>query len=278
MLGLITTMKSRGFGFINSPELSDDIFFHWSKCIGGLKTFDLLHPGNEVSFDVQVGANNKPIAANVNPKDFSSDKAQALPEITLKSVLEPIEKTTEGDLVTYIADAWLEIVRILLKDPEGAYQIGPRKWEEIIAGAWSRAGFDQVELTPRSGDKGRDVIACKYGVGSIRIVDQVKAYKPGHVVTAEEVRAMIGVISLDPNVSKGVITTTSTFAPRLLEDRHLKDHIPYRLELKSRETLFPWLSKLSQEAADSASAAPAMWLGRNEAQQTQSFLLTRPIL
>jgi restriction system protein len=92
-----------------------------------------------------------------------------------------------------------------------------------------------VILTPRSGDKGRDVVATKHGVGTIRIFDQAKAYKPGHLVTAEEVRAMLGVITGARNVSKGVITTTSRFAPRISEDEYLKPFIPYRFELKPRD-------------------------------------------
>ena len=100
-------------------------------------------------------------------------------------------------------------------------------------------------LTPRSGDKGRDVIATKRGIGSIRFFDQVKAYRPGHLVRAEEVRAMIGVIIGAGNVSKGIITTTSGFAPRVTEDAFIKPFMPYRLELKPRDDLLAWLAELS---------------------------------
>ncbi|WP_439375522.1 restriction endonuclease [Bradyrhizobium sp. DASA03120] len=78
-----------------------------------------------------------------------------------------------------------------------------RIWEEIIAGAFVKAGFDEVVLTPRSGDHGRDVIAIKNGIGSIKVLDSVKAYKPGNLVTKEEVHALMGVVALDPNASKG---------------------------------------------------------------------------
>ena len=61
-----------------------------------------------------------------------------------------------------------------------------------MAGAYSKAGFDEVTLTPHSGDFGRDVIAIKRGIGSIRVIDQVKAYKKGHLVTANDVRALHG--------------------------------------------------------------------------------------
>lgn len=165
------------------------------------------------------------------------------PSILLQAVVIPGEKRKEGLLIEAVAVPWFEIIRLIEQAPEIIYKIDDRKWEEIIAGAYERAGFEEVILTPRSGDKGRDVIATKHGVGSIRFFDQVKAYKPGHVVTANDVRAMLGVITLDQNVSKGIITTTSTFAPGVAEE--FKSVIPYRLELKPKDLLIPWLTELA---------------------------------
>jgi restriction system protein len=172
-------------------------------------------------------------------RDFDS------PLVLIKSLLHFGDRTNEGQLVQAVAVPWFEIMEIIRRDPSAVYELSPRKWEEIIAGAYERAGFDEVILTPSSGDKGRDVVATKRGVGSIRIFDQVKAYSPGHVVTAEEVRAMLGVITGAQNVSKGVITTTSTFAPRVAEDEYIRPYLPYRLELKGRDQLLPWLDELS---------------------------------
>ncbi|MGH6905059.1 MAG: restriction endonuclease, partial [Geminicoccaceae bacterium] len=154
-------------------------------------------------------------------------------------------RTDDGRLVGACRVPWFEIVKMLQEDPASAYQIGWEKWEEIIAGAYKREGFDEVILTPRSGDKGRDVIATKWGVGSIRFFDQVKAYSPGHLVSAEEVRAMVGVINGARNVSKGIVTTTSEFAPRVKEDEFIIPFLPYRLELKPRDDLLAWLAELS---------------------------------
>lgn len=177
-------------------------------------------------------------------------KAQAtteLPCMTLKAVLMYGDKTSEGTLIECVATPWHEIMRSIEKDPRAIYQIDCWKWEEIIAGAYKQAGFDKVELTPRSGDKGRDIVATKNGVGSIRIFDQVKAYKPGNLVTANDVRAMAGILSGANNVSKGVITTTSDFAPRIKEDEYLKPFLPYRIELKPRGVLLPWLKELQKK-------------------------------
>lgn len=236
--------EAKGYGFI-TDENGEDLFVHFSYIQNeGFKT---LKQGELVTFE-RTQLKNGPAAEKVLRVVVPEDKnnQQELPELAMKALLQFAGVSTEGALVRAVALPWFDILRILQKDPDAAYQIDPRTWEEIIAGAYARAGFQEIILTPRSGDKGRDVVATKYGVGSIRIFDQVKAYKPGHVVTAEEVRAMLGVITGAQNVSKGVITTTSTFAPRLMEDEYLKPYIPYRLELKSREILIPWLSELSR--------------------------------
>lgn len=177
----------------------------------------------------------------------SSATDTRLPAITAKTLLIFGNNTDDGRLVEAVAIPWYEIIRIISQDPESIYEIGPRKWEEIIAGAYERAGFDEVILTPRSGDKGRDVIATKHGIGSVRFLDQIKAYRPGHLVTADEVRSMAGVIALDGNVSKGIITTTSEFAPRLMDDEGIRRIVPYRIELKPRGELLPWLEDLAKK-------------------------------
>ena len=174
-------------------------------------------------------------------------RAAAAPEFSVKALLTFGGKHDDGSLVESVALPWIEILGAIQRDPEAAFRIEPRQWEEIIAGAYTRAGFDEVILTPRSGDFGRDVIATKFGIGSIRIFDQVKAYKPGHLVTADEVRSMLGVITGAGNVSKGVMTTTSNFAPRIADDPYLKNYLPFRLELKDREKLLPWLQSLASK-------------------------------
>ena len=181
----------------------------------------------------------------------SARKKNKDPTITLKALLTFGDKISEGRLVEAVSVPWFSIMEIIKNDPDSIYQIDPFKWEEIIAGAYDAAGFDEVILTPRSGDKGRDVIAAINGVGSIKIVDQVKAYSPDNLVTANDVRALAGVISMEQNVSKGVITTTSDFAPKVREDELIKALLPYRLELRPKKNLLPWLQEIVKNAKQS---------------------------
>ena len=160
-----------------------------------------------------------------------------IPELSLKAIVTPFGSVADGVLVKLIDPVYSHLLRAIKRDPAIIHEIDARKWEEIIAAAYDREGFDEVILTPRSGDLGRDVIAIKNGHGSVRFLEQVKAYKQGFLVTAEEVRALAGVLSAEPNASKAIFSTTSHFAPRVATDRLLKPLMPHRLELVDRESL-----------------------------------------
>lgn len=160
------------------------------------------------------------------------------------------DQTADGQIISGVAVPWFEIISQLGADPDFLFKVPWRKLEEIVAGAYAREGW-QVILTPRSGDRGRDVIATRPGVCSIRIVDQIKAYKRGHVVTADEVRSMLGVLDVDRNVSKGIVTTTSRFAPGIEKDSGIEAFMPYRLELKDGEQVRQFLLEAGSNRSNS---------------------------
>ena len=165
------------------------------------------------------------------------------PEILISaSIINLGDMVTEGQLIDSVALPWFEILKELERDPQFLHQLGWRKMEELVAGAYQREGWPEVVLTPRSGDGGRDIIVSKPGVGAVRFIDQVKAYAPGHRVPAEDVRALYGVLTRDQNVSKGIVTTTATFAPGVYEE--WKVLMPFRLELKDGPALTDWLMRL----------------------------------
>jgi restriction system protein len=165
--------------------------------------------------------------------------------LLLQTVIVPGAGTDEGRLIEAVALPWFDIIALLQKDPSIAYQLSWEKWEEIIAGSYKKAGFETVILTPRSGDHGRDVIATKKVLGTIRVIDQVKAYKPGHLVTGEEVSALWGVMQGD-KASKGFLTTTSDFAPRIKDNPFIAEFIPSRLELINGKRLLENLAELAR--------------------------------
>ncbi len=149
----------------------------------------------------------------------------------IQAIVEPIAIVPDGNLIQFLEPAWNAIAARLATDPHALLALSPRQLEELVAASYDKAGYDEVILTPHSGDYGRDVIAMKKGWGSIRILDQVKAFSPGHLVTANDIRSLLGVLQGDRAASKGVVTTTSSFAPRVAEDPTIQPFVPYRLEL-----------------------------------------------
>lgn len=109
--------------------------------------------------------------------------SEARPQILLRSVIVPDgalvvrgNRTKEGTIIEAVTIPWFEIIELLARDPNAAFELPAEKWEEIVAGAYRKAGYDRVTLTPRSGDRGRDIIAVKKGLGEVRVIDQVKAF------------------------------------------------------------------------------------------------------
>jgi restriction system protein len=166
-------------------------------------------------------------------------------DVMLQAAVTLGEKTSEGYIIEAVAIPWLAFLDHIKHNPSSVHEIDWRKWEEIIAGSYKAAGYSVV-LTNRSGDRGRDIIATKSDLLSVRYFDQVKAYTPGNLVTLDQVHSMLGVLGSAHNVSKGIITTTSDFAPGVYSDPEVQQFMPYRLDLRPCERLIEWLSQLAQ--------------------------------
>jgi restriction system protein len=154
--------------------------------------------------------------------------------------------TQEGQLVAAVGNAWRRILQFVAQYPDEVFRMKPREFEQFIAGCYDHDGYS-VTLTRASGDHGIDVIAEKPGVGSIRILDQVKQYKLGSPVTAEEVRAFLWAAT-KRNATKCFITTTSSFAPRLLQDSTIEEEINRGfLDLRDGAKTTAWLRELEKK-------------------------------
>jgi restriction system protein len=173
---------------------------------------------------------------------------QGFPPILIQAEIVVFgDRTEEGQLVKNVGVLWFEILNRLKADPEFWFKLNWRELEELVAGAYVRQGCSRVEVTPRSNDGGVDVIAT-FETGQIKIYDQVKHHqKRGKLVDANDVRALIGVLNLKGNVSKGIITTTTDFAPGVYKDEEVQRLIPYRLQTKNGTQLLSWLSSLVEK-------------------------------
>lgn len=178
-----------------------------------------------------------------HPKEL--EFANQGPVLLLQSVVSFHGAVADGQLIRCLSIPWVAIVKEIERNSTFLPQFSAqhRRFEEFLAASYERAGFE-VTLTPQRGDRGRDVIATLRGLMTVRILDQAKAYKPGHLVTHDDVRAMLGTLSTDSNASKGVVTTTSEFQPGILAGDEFQRFMPYRLELKNGIQLAKWLSEI----------------------------------
>jgi restriction system protein len=165
----------------------------------------------------------------------------------MQAIVSLGERTTDGHIVEAVTIPWFTIISEIERDASFLHEVPWPRLEELVAGGYEFAGYD-VTLTPRSGDGGRDIIAVKHGICSIRIIDQIKAYAPGRRVAANDVRALLGVLSSDLNASKGIVTTNAEFAPRIRDDPSIKPFMPFRLELRNGIQLRKWLLGLKAKS------------------------------
>ena len=70
----------------------------------------------------------------------------AVSDLLLQAVIIPGDKTAEGKLIEAVAFPWFDVIAFLAKDPNAAFQIPSDKWEEMVAGAYKQAGFEEVHL------------------------------------------------------------------------------------------------------------------------------------
>jgi restriction system protein len=179
------------------------------------------------TFEVKAQSN-----LSVNAVVHATGSFLAAPDImvALQSLIIPGAKVDEGMMIQAVNIPWIWIANEFKKDPLFLHKIDPRKFEELIAAAYHRDGYE-VTLTDRSGDGGVDVIAVKKGFLTVRVLDQAKKYKPGHLVTAAEVSALVGSLVTDNRATHGVVTTTSDFAPKIADYPSIKALLPNRLKL-----------------------------------------------
>lgn len=172
-------------------------------------------------------------------------KEAALDELLIAmGVVRLGDRVPDGALVEAVTIPWAALARELERNPAAMSSIDPRKFEEIVAAAYKAEGYDEVILTPASGDLGRDVIATKRGWLSVRVVDQVKRYAPGRLVPADDVRSLYGVLMRDQPATHAVLTTTSDFAPGI--QREFRDLLATRLVLRNGADLRQLIAKLAQ--------------------------------
>lgn len=116
------------------------------------------------------------------------------------------------------------------------YSLQAREFEELVASLWERLDY-KVELTKRTRDGGRDVIAVKNNEANLRILIECKRFAPDRRVGVQLVRALYGV-KVDEGATKAILATTSSFSQPALN--FFEAH-PWELEARDRDGVLEWI-------------------------------------
>jgi hypothetical protein len=101
----------------------------------------------------------------------------------------------------------------ILRSPDAMRFLSAHDFERFTAALIDQLGFEDVKVTPRSGDQGRDILAVKrlHGI-SILFAFECKRYKSDSPVGPDILRALLGTMRHGrTEANKGVLVTTSTF-------------------------------------------------------------------
>ncbi|MDP3589782.1 MAG: restriction endonuclease [Methylobacter sp.] len=137
------------------------------------------------------------------------------------------------EVASFVDRALLERLR---QFPDDLRVIDRRKFEQLVAELFSGFGYE-VELTQRTRDGGKDIIAIKRHEVDVRFLIECKRPDPGNPIRVGTVRELYGV-KIDDGATKAILATTTYFTPdaKLFSEKH-----QWELELKDFEAIKGWI-------------------------------------
>lgn len=134
---------------------------------------------------------------------------------------------------------------------EKLHSMDPFRFEYFIADLLQAIGYEQVEVTKRSGDKGIDIVAnlTVGGITNVKTVIQVKRYKPSNKLSGKYITQLRGSAEVD---QRGLIITTSSFTKDAREEAKAPNKMPVSLVNGERliELLFKYEVGIKKESVD----------------------------
>ncbi len=128
-----------------------------------------------------------------------------------------------------------DLVQRFSDRPSELRNLGHRQFEELIAELFSGFGYE-VELTLKTRDGGRDVIAIRKREVVVKYLIECKRPRDGTPVRIQPVRELLGVKAHE-RATKAILATTTFFTPDAI--RFSKEH-EWELELRDFEGLQCW--------------------------------------
>jgi len=135
------------------------------------------------------------------------------------------------------------LIAALAQNPDLMHELHPRRFEELVAALFDRMGWE-VDLTSRSRDGGRDVLAVRHDdVGTFLTLVECKRFRPDRKVGVALVRSLYGVVTSE-RASHGVIATTSSFSR---DAREFQQNLRYQVSLRDFRHLAEWCRRYRRQ-------------------------------
>ena len=128
--------------------------------------------------------------------------------------------------------------------PQEMLKLDPRQFEELVAELWRSLGYE-TELTARTKDGGRDIVAVRRFEANVRFLIECKRYDPSHKVGVELVRALYGV-RMHERATKGILATTSSFTRGAKE--FFAEHV-WEMESRDFDGVVDWVKLATSDSA-----------------------------
>ena len=108
------------------------------------------------------------------------------------------------------------------------YDMDPYQFEFLIADLLKEIGYENVEATKKSGDKGIDVIAnlTMDGITNVKTIIQVKRFKAGNNISGKIITQLRGSAEVD---QRGLVITTSDFTKDAVQESKAPNKMPVSL-------------------------------------------------
>ena len=191
-----------------------------------------------------------PMIADIESLDLFASYDEALnqlariiyPSITRRIARFDIDRLNRSGAIIDVTSAIdRKLVQHFADHPAELKTVDRRRFEELVAELFAGFGY-AVELTARTRDGGRDVIAVGGSEVTAKYLIECKRPDPGHKLGIRSVRELFGVKE-DERATKAILATTAYFSrdALLFFERHR-----WELEARDFDGLMDWIKRYLQ--------------------------------
>ncbi len=152
--------------------------------------------------------------------------------------LTPPDPETERSLIQVVGFLDRRLMEEFHRTPELLKTMERRQFERLVAEIFDGFGYD-VELTQRTRDGGKDIVAIRRREIETRLLIECKRPDPGNAVDVSIVRELLGV-KVDDGATKAILATTA----RLTRDaKAFVEKHRWELEAAEYDRVVAWISE-----------------------------------